>query len=909
MNVMCFRTVCLATVFSFPVLFSAIKPAAASGIPYVPALGSGSAYQLSFMSADENNFEVSTYENDGGQWKEFYYDYSYQINGCSGSVCNSGNRINANRNGMPVTEHFYGLANSAVNNTDRSIGALTGDFINNKSNYGGGAIDNSEDDSGVSRIGDITGDFINNKADMHGGAIVNTSTDSNQAIGSAIIGNITGNFIGNAAEADGGAIYNDRNSIDKTAQIGNITGDFIANSVSYNWGGAIFNNGKIGDINGNFISNSAYEGGAFMNTGEMGEVKGNFLANTAEQNAGAIYLSNYSKIGKIEGNFVGNKAGGYGGAIVNTAARNLDLEGDFISNQAQVGGAIANYANPDAALYPSSATITNSNFFNNRAEKAGGAIYNNGTISIVADNYNSVFQGNTANGTRNAIFSGNVSPTKNEPGTVNLIVQNNGSLSFYDDIDGDVGHKINLAGDGSGTINFHANVINGDIVVGNQPLTRAVSDPVNVNFDNISNLSNRNNSLIMNDGKLTFDDFALTQHHFRELKLNGGEVNINNVNVDLANTAMGRFTADGYTGGNTTVKVHNLNVVSDNENGATVDFADTSFSHQVENHITAATGPVYDYQVAYLPESGQYTFQRAKINEEVKVPSYAAIAAASILSDEIYSRVLSDADSYFDNSSSSAGVKPFVKAFGSDDKTDLKHFTGGDSKYYGAIAGLETNSYEIGAGWKAVYNAYLAYAKGEHKFSYERVDQETGYIGASAILYKDNFFVGSTINAGIVENTDKGLGDKNKFTSYLGGIGLKTGYNYALGSDYVVQPNLYASYTYINSNDYKTRRNARVKFDDMSNYELAPGLKLSKKFGKGLELYAKGRYVFVFNDGQNAKADDVYLPDVELKNYAEFGVGAEKNWSEDGVNSFFEITRREGGREGWNGLAGVKLAF
>ena len=51
------------------------------------------------------------------------------------------------------------------------------------------------------------------------------------------------------------------------------------------------------------------------------------------------------------------------------------------------------------------------------------------------------------------------------------------------------------------------------------------------------------------------------------------------------------------------------------------------------------------------------------------------------------------------------------------------------------------------------------------------------------------------------------------------------------------------------------------------------------------------------------------LKDVELKNYAEFGLGAEKIWFEDGVNSFFEITRREGGREGWNGLAGVKLAF
>lgn len=33
------------------------------------------------------------------------------------------------------------------------------------------------------------------------------------------------------------------------------------------------------------------------------------------------------------------------------------------------------------------------------------------------------------------------------------------------------------------------------------------------------------------------------------------------------------------------------------------------------------------------------------------------------------------------------------------------------------------------------------------------------------------------------------------------------------------------------------------------------------------------------------------------------------NWLLKGINSFLELSRREGGREGWNALAGLKWEF
>lgn len=895
----------MAAVFSVSALFltAIARPASANYQLYVPTLAD-SVYQMSFTPSTESDHNMVAYENNNGQWDKVFYKYSYQITGCSGSTCSSNNRINSNMAGANIDTNFYGLSNNAINNTNRNIGTISGDFLNNKGSRGG-AIFNTEDNNGIAKIGNMEGDFVNNHADVYGGAIANI-TISGQPTSQAIIGDIKGNFIGNRAEGLGGAIYNDANSPSKTAQIGNINGDFIANS-SGDWGGAIFNNGIIGNITGNFISNNGYDGGAILHTYKMGDIAADFIANSAESDGGALYFSNHASIGQISGDFVGNTAARNGGAIFNSGTEELNITGNFINNEAKFGGAMVNISDPDG-YFSSKTSLVNTSFINNTATKAGGAIYHEGVMDITADNGSSVFSGNTANGVSNSLYISN-DTDNNKISSVNMNAVNNGRIVISDDVNGDEAYKLYLSTDTSSGIDFHANINNGDIIIGADNTTRSVTDSPNVGFDNIANISNRNNSLILNNGTLTFDNFELTRHHFRDLKLTGGEININNVNADLANTTMGRFHADNYTGGDATVKVHNVNVVSDGGTYTAIDFADTSFSNQVENNVSSAIGPVHEYSVAYLPNTGQYTFTRAGVNNEVKLPSYAAVAAVSILSDEIYSRILSNADSYLDNKPVKEGIKPFAKVFGSDDNTDLKNVPGGDSKFYGAIFGLESSPSDSLFGGKAVYNGYLAYARGEHKYASERVDQESGYIGASALFYKGNFFAGSTINAAIVRNQSKESGEKNKFTSYLGGVALKTGYNYNFGDNYTFQPNLYASYTYINSNDYKTKRGATVKFNDISNIELAPGVKLAKKFEEGLSLYAKGRYVFVFNEHQDAKANDVRLPDIELKNYAEFGIGIEKDWIEKDLNLFLEVSRREGGREGWNSLAGAKWLF
>ena len=128
-----------------------------------------------------------------------------------------------------------------------------------------------------------------------------------------------------------------------------------------------------------------------------------------------------------------------------------------------------------------------------------------------------------------------------------------------------------------------------------------------------------------------------------------------------------------------------------------------------------------------------------------------------------------------------------------------------------------------------------------------------------------------------------------------------------MGNGWTVQPNFYATYTYADAEDYTTGKNAEVAFDGLSMYELAPGLKIEKAFNDELQVYAKGRYVYTGTRLQHVTANGVHLPDMEIEPYAEYGLGFES--SNGDASLFAEVMRRDGGRTGWNGLAGLKINF
>ncbi len=153
----------------------------------------------------------------------------------------------------------------------------------------------------------------------------------------------------------------------------------------------------------------------------------------------------------------------------------------------------------------------------------------------------------------------------------------------------------------------------------------------------------------------------------------------------------------------------------------------------------------------------------------------------------------------------------------------------------------------------------------------------------------------------------------DKFDIWTASVSNKTGYEIDLG-EYTLKSALYASYMYINTENYTSKAGAKLKNHTKNVFEVTPEVKLAKDFGAGLEGYAKVAYTWNFYHGGKVTADDVLLPKMSVKPYVEYGVGLEKDWSEEewnpkDITSYAEINRHDGGRTGWDINAGLKFQF
>lgn len=756
------------------------------------------------------------------------------------------------------------------------ITRLNADFLKNEG-YWGSALYN--DNAGV--ITAFEGNFIGNTATAYGGAVFNMGE----------IGTMGGFYAGNTS-AGGGALFNGKDTTGNIGTIEKITGIFSGNNAKY--GSAIYNDGEVGAVaDAGFYYNgleSGYMGGAIYNRGTMDIRSSEFIGN-ASSYGGAVASYGTGEI--TDSVFKANQAA-QGGAIYSNGGGNI-ANSVFEGNEANYGGAIYNRTE--------GLVVTNSSFTDNTAAGYGGALYVRAGMTVRADGDTAAFSGNTANGESNAayVMAGQ---------TLTLETLNGGNIVSDDGFTGsEDGWTLALSGDGSGEITLNGEIKNAEIVSG---IANAPVSVTNIASGNL--IGNGSNSLEVNSGTVNILSLGFERLLLKNLVLNGGKVDVYNVDVDLENVKMGEMSAEEVSGDLALVEVKSLDVLSDGEAETTrIMFVDNNIlAGQVASQIAESAGPVYNYDVEYLPENGEFTFTRRerkdKFNPEVLESGMAVVASIGVLNDEIYSRVLADADrTAFRKGAAEAGGGAWVKPFASSDNLEFKNYHGADARFNGVIAGADSRVKTYGNGVVAVYSAYGAYADGEAEFAAGKIEQNVWYLGAGANFYKGSAFWGITANAGYARKKANDFDKNGKFDAWLGGIGAKFGYNCVLGNGWTVQPNFYATYTYADAEDYTTGKNAEVAFDGLSMYELAPGLKIEKAFNDELQVYAKGRYVHTGTGLQHVTANGVHLPDMEIEPYVEYGLGFES--SNGDASLFAEVMRRDGGRTGWNGLAGLKINF
>ena len=299
--------------------------------------------------------------------------FGSSITNQGGAIYNTGNIYHLETDGITKTEGIYKVQFGSETLSD-----------GNKAAYGGAIYNNN---GTTLSITDSL--FQNNSATTAGGAIYNKS-------GNLIVNN--GQFYNNSTTGDGGVFYND--DILTLAPSVYIGGSENQKNTA-DRGGAIFNNATL-NINATedkpvTISNNTANtaGGAIYNNGTI--------------NAGSSNLLNYV-------NFSGNKAGddqnnkeGQGGAIYNAngtlVIQNSVLDGNSVSYNNSKGGAIYNAQTGNITIDKNTTiehNTANGSDIQNSIIAKGGAIYNEGTLSVLKD---SVIQSNSTDGYGGAIYN------------------------------------------------------------------------------------------------------------------------------------------------------------------------------------------------------------------------------------------------------------------------------------------------------------------------------------------------------------------------------------------------------------------------------------------------------------------------------------------------------------------------
>jgi len=842
-----------------------------------------------------------------------------------------------------------------------TIEKLHSSFINNtgeaNTSYACGTLTNVS--SG--KIGEIVGDFIGNK--LSGATFVYSGGIYNDGTIDYVSSNFENNTLTAGTYARGGGLLNG-------GTIDNIKGDFKNNTLisgTYAQGAGLYNSGTIGDIKGNFTGNRAeagtsINGGTLLNAGTIKSISGMFSDNYSSAgtyNLGTT-LFNPGSVDKINASFINNTgvANTYAtGTLRNHSSGKIgEIIGDFIGNKIVAG----TYAQGGAIYNQGTIGSISGNFLNNSIKTSsetqlalGGAVFSqNVDLNFTADNHQSIFSGNTTEDYRgklpNAIFvrtnkinSSTGEETFYNP-TITLKATNNSSFIINDTIDGGEissdwteikrEHQYNLAltGDKSGKININNNIYNANIS----------NDYVTTNISNPYNLSNNHNSLTVNSGTLNLGSLSTAPVMLESFAIKGGNINIGNVDVDLATKTMGRIIANTYgeSSNKGSVNVQSFNLLSDGENLITpVEFADKTFKNTVKSNIKEAYTKLYRYDVSYdtsnkYGENGYFVFQRGgssggsdSFNPAVLSTPITAQAGAQASMTETFRYVFEHADAFtqlpsverlshinanqyalstdYNNNlgpiatefNNKAGwFRPYVTF----ENMNLKNGPKVDAVTYGSLVGFDSDFQNLGKGWSGLTTGYIGYNGSQLNYKGVDTTMNGGVLGLTQTFYKGNFWSALTLSAGASVGQTSTMYGKEDFTSLLAGVGSKTGYNFEFKQGkFIVQPIMFMSYTFVNTFDYTNAAGVKINSDPMHTIQLNPSVRFIANTKTGWQPYASVGMVWNLLNETNTTANGVKLPEMSMKPYVEYGLGVQKRFK-DKYTAFGQAMIRNGGRNG-----------
>lgn len=928
-------------------------PASGDTIQILDNLSSDVNIGEKFLGIDIN-FDGQNHKIDGlGQYGGFIINDNSSINQIG--MTNLTGQIYSN-------SHYAG----ALYNQMGSIDITNSFFTNNSANSGsinfgiGGAIYNL---SGGTINVDSTlfeGNYSGG-ASAYGGAIANGYLSS--AISTAYINNSI--FKNNYGVADpfgqGGAIYNNGNiEINNTQFIEN---HLQGSSGSLLLGGALYNSGNM------TVNSSSFDGNYFNEAVQM-SVSGSAIANTGTLNiANSVFTNNKSVIGDgsvisggtiynansatIEGSvFSNNESNGgsqgtniYGGVINNyTDSSTLVIKNSTFNSNVSVAGE-GDRAWGGVMYNDGDATIENSTIENNSISGGnnttvqGGAIYNtaNGTVNIIGSN---IENNKTVSTSENALGGGiynlgtiiiensNLENNYGANGKLNDIYNDNGIIT----VQGDGTTNILSGIAGSGTVNK-----NGSGVFNLGGINENYTGNFNFEEGTINLLKNASYfsaaNTVFNDGvNFNMQNGQINDINYGNLTLNG-QSNLF-ADANLQSKIMDTISANSINGsGNLFVKSILIEGVPEGEK-ITIPFANSTLKNYVSYQNKTIETPIYNYFSSYDNKSGDFNFTREGFNPSILVSPVAAQLGGYLVSLETYKNAFSNLDMVmienqgvlggFENKNKIASVNNFTfspllipeerrgiwfKPYSVFENVPIKNGPDVSNVIYGGIVGGESNLIKLKNNWYSLYGAYFGYNGSHQAYLGNDIYNNGGLFGLTGAVYKKNFFSIVTANVGANSakaHTSFGSDDFNMLNT---GLAQKTGFNFPiLNNRLILQPSIMASYTFINTFSFTTASNVHINTKPINALHIEPSLKFIGNFKDYLQPYLAVSFAWNLIDKAKFQANDVYLPDLSIKPYVQYGFGVQKRFK-DRVTAFFEGMIRNGGRNGIALVLGIRISI
>ena len=184
-----------------------------------------------------------------------------------------------------------------------------------------------------------------------------------------------------------------------------------------------------------------------------------------------------------------------------------------------------------------------------------------------------------------------------------------------------------------------------------------------------------------------------------------------------------------------------------------------------------------------------------------------------------------------------------------------------------------------------------------------KLTETGGHIGVYYGYHNKNLNIQTAANMGTLFTDAKSDYYKNDFSNLWLGAAANVSYDIMLEDFAVLQPGLYAGYTWVKTLGYNIVPGQNTSVSDFNILELSPSVRAATHIAYGWFAGISARYVFEFTDGGTASG----LDELGLKNYGEYGLSLEKNLSRFNISAM--INRRDGGRTGWNGGVHIKCIF